>query len=82
MIWYILGIIAIIFLLLFFSKGSNAVWGGLTMGVVIGIIVAIIFLFLGKGFHWQYILKVAIVGTIIGSIAELVGIFGDKLRKK
>jgi len=82
MIWYILGIISIVLLITYGSKGSNAVWGGLTLGIIIGLIVAIFFVFMGTGFHWQTIIKVAIIGTLLGSITELWGIVGTKLFKK
>jgi gas vesicle protein len=81
MIWYILGVSSII-LLIIYSKNRNAVWGGLTAGVVIGLIVALFFLIKGSGFIWNIIVKGAIIGTIAGFTAELLGKIGDKLSKK
>jgi hypothetical protein len=71
-IWKILGIITAI-LLIFFFRTKNAAWGGLTMGIIIGFIVAVIFIFKGSGFNWSIIGKSAIIGTMIGFILELSG---------
>lgn len=74
--WTILGIITIVLLIIFFFRPQrNAVWGGLTIGIIIGLIVAIVFVFKGHGFGWHIIKKCAISGTIIGFIAELLGMF-------
>jgi len=77
-IWQILGIVAIVLLVIFW-KNKNAVWGGLTLGIIIGIIIAI---FYGNGFDWHIIGKSAISGTILGFIAELLGKGSDLLKKK
>ena len=76
-IWIILGIIALVLIIVFFKK-RTAVWGGLTLGIIVGLIVALVFLFQGKGFAWIILLEGAILGTIAGGLAELLGIFGKK----
>jgi hypothetical protein len=76
--WYILGIIALIFLIFNFWQGRNAVWGGFTLGIIGGIIVAIISVLFGNDFDFSIIWKGMIVGTLIGVIAELLGIISDK----
>ncbi|MBI5071886.1 hypothetical protein HZB93_03290 [Candidatus Falkowbacteria bacterium] len=80
-IWTILGVIAIILLIIFWKKRS-AVWGGLTIGIIIGAIVAIVYLIRGSGFNWFVVGKGAILGTIAGSIAESLGIISNFLKKK
>ncbi len=80
-IWKILGIIAII-LLITYWRSRNAVWGGLTIGVILGLIVAIFYLFVGHGFSWSIIGKSATLGTMIGFGAELLGKISDFIRKK
>ena len=80
-IWTILGIITIILLIIFWRK-RNAVWGGLTIGIVIGFIIAIFYLFKGSGFNWFIIGKSAVLGTMAGFIAELLGKISDLIRKK
>jgi hypothetical protein len=81
MIWYILGVIAIISLVVYWRK-RGAVWGGLTIGVFIGLIVSIFYLLKGKGFSWVTIGKGAILGPIAGLFAELLGMAGDYFKKK
>lgn len=80
-IWKILGIITAV-LLIVFCRRRSAVWGGLTLGVIIGFIVAIFFVFKGSGFNWYIIGKGAIAGTILGFIAELLGMASDFIKKK
>lgn len=80
-IWTILGVITIV-LLIIFRRKRNAVWGGLTIGAVIGVIIAIIYLFKGSGFNWSIVGKGAVLGTIAGFIAELLGIISDFIKKK
>lgn len=79
-IWNILGIVALITLFTF-AKSKNAVWGGLTLGVIIGIIVALIYVFKGHGFEWSIIKKSVIIGTLLGVVAELLGRASQALKK-
>lgn len=80
-IWKILGIITAVLLIVFW-RSRNAVWGGLTLGIIIGLIVAIFFLFKESGFNWFIIGKGAISGTILGFIAELLGMASDLIKKR
>lgn len=82
-IWTILGIASIFLLIICFKKfGPNSIWGGLTLGIIIGFIIAIISAIKGAGFNWYIIGKVAIIGTLSGFGAELLGIIGTKLFRK
>lgn len=76
--WIILSIIAFIALIVFLMRGPNAVWGGATIGLIIGIIMAIF----GKGFSWPIIFKPIVVGIIVGLVSELLGIFLKALKNK
>lgn len=80
-IWTALGIIIIILLVIYWRKRS-AVWGGLTIGIILGLIIAIFYLFKGRGFSWSVIGKGAVLGTMIGFIAELLGEISDFFQKK
>jgi len=71
--WKVLGVIAVILLIINFRKGQNSVWGGLTLGVIVGFIIAVILAFMGKGFNWDVILRAITVGTIVGFLADLLG---------
>lgn len=79
-IWKILGVITAI-LLIAFWRGRNAVWGGLTIGVVVGLIIVIFFAFKGSGFDWFIIGKSAILGALLGFMAELLGKVSDLIKK-
>ena len=79
-IWVILGIVAVVLLIAFWWS-RNAVWGGLTLGIIIGFIIAIIFVFKGSGFDWSIVGKSAIIGTLLGFMAELLGKLSDLVRR-
>ena len=79
-VWKILGIIVII-LLVVFGRKRNAVWGGFTIGIVIGFVVALFSVFRGDGFDWYIIGKIAVVGTVLGFVAELLGKISDYLKR-
>lgn len=73
--WIVLTVIAIL-LLIFYWQKRNAVWGGLTIGIPVGVIIAIISTIRGQGFSWIIIGKVSITGIIVGFGAELLGKLG------
>jgi uncharacterized membrane protein len=77
-LWTFLGIASIVLLVIYFRRGQNAVWGGFTGGIIIGIVVAL----LSSGFNWFIVGKGAVLGTLIGFIAELLGVLSDYLRKR
>ncbi len=82
-IWIILGIISIFLLIIYFRKfGQNPIWGGFTLGIIIGFIIAVISAIGGASFNWRIVGKIAIIGTLLGFSAELLGIIGAKLFKK
>lgn len=74
--WTILVIIALVLLAKYWGS-RNAVWGGLTLGIIIGLI----WKFVG-GTDWYILVKVATVGTLLGFGAELLGMLSDRLKKK
>jgi len=80
-IWIILGIVAVILLIIYW-RSRGAVWGGLTIGIILGLIVAIFYLFGGYGFRWSIIVKGATLGTMIGFGAELLGKISDFIGKR
>jgi len=76
--WIILSVIASIVLIVFFMRGPNAIWGGATIGLFIGIIMAVF----GKGLSWPIIYKPIVVGILIGLVVELLGVFSKALKNK
>lgn len=75
-IWIILGVASLILLAIYFRR-RNAVWGGLTAGIIIGVL----WKFIG-GTDWYIVVKAATVATLLGFGAELLGMIGDYLKKK
>jgi len=41
--WMVLGIIALVLLVLSFFRERNSIWGGLTLGLMIGALIAVFF---------------------------------------
>jgi Na+/proline symporter len=80
-IWVSSGIFAVVLLIIFWHR-RNAVWGGLTLGAIVGSIIIIFSALRESGFNWYVIGKFAIVGTLLGFIAELLGKLSDSLKKK
>ena len=79
-IWIILGVFSIILLFVFWKK-RNAVWGGFTAGIILSLLVFVLFGILGKGFNWFLIIKITILGILLGFIAEILGKASDYLKK-
>lgn len=77
--WNLLGIVSALLLLKYWST-RNAVWGGFTGGVMVGVIIAILTMIRGGELNWFIIGKGAIVGTLLGLVAELLGKLSDKMR--
>ena len=75
-IWTILAVIALILLAIYWNS-RNAVWGGLTLGIIVGLL----WKFIG-GTDWYILVKVATIGTLLGFGAELLGMLSNHLKKK
>jgi len=76
-IWLILGVASIVILLKYF-RTRNAVWGGLTAGVLIGLVWSF---FREEGFTIIFVAKSAIVGILVGFVFELLGNLGNRLKQ-
>ena len=71
----ILAIVAAVLLVLHW-KGPNAVWGGATLGVIVGLIVALI---VGD---WSLLALIFAIGTFAGTVFEWVGRLANRFRTK
>ena len=78
-IWIILGIIASVAALKYW-KNRNAVWGGFTLGILIGLVIAF-FRWEGE-FDWDLVIKTSIIGALVGLGAELLGRLSDRLKRR
>ena len=67
--WLAIFIIAGLGLLWGFGRGPNAVWGGATIGLVVGLVWGFV---VGEGF--ALILRGAAVGAVSGVVAELLAL--------
>lgn len=72
----ILAIVAGIFLLIHFNAGRNAVWGGATIGSIVGLIIALV-----TG-DWSKLTLSFAIGTLSGVLANLIGKFADAEKKR
>ncbi len=54
-------------LLVLHRKGPNAVWGGATLGVIVGLIVALVVR------DWSLLALIFAIGTFAGTVFEWVG---------
>lgn len=75
-IWTILGTISVVLLFVYWG-GRNAVWGGLTIGLIAGLLIALF-----SGFDWYIVGKGAVSGTVVGFVAEILGKTPDLIKKK
>jgi len=67
MFWQIGYIVAILMLLLYWD-GPNAIWGGASLGFLIGVVVALFC----DGFDWWLVAKSVAVTILIGTVVEFV----------
>jgi len=74
--WSVLTIIATASLVISFSKGRNAIWGGATAGLLIALVVALT----RSPFDWSIILKGVVIGVLVGVAAETLGRLSDVTR--
>jgi hypothetical protein len=65
MIWWILLAVAVLILLVHCGS-RNAVWGAATLGVLIGMVIAIF----RPGFDWWIVGKSLVISTLIGLAIE------------
>ena len=63
-------------LLVLHWKGPNAVWGGATLGLIVGLIVAIV-----TG-DWGRLALIFAIGTFAGTLSEWVGRLASRARHK
>ncbi len=64
-VWWILYALAALMLWLHWNS-RNAVWGGATLGFLIGVIVAIF----RDGFDWWLVAKIVTMATLISTVTE------------
>ena len=68
--------VAAVILLGLHWKGPNAVWGGAGLGVIVGLIVAIV-----KG-DWSLLAVSFAVGTFCGVVFEWLGRLSDRIKRR
>jgi ABC-type uncharacterized transport system permease subunit len=76
--WTVLAVLAIVAVMVFYQRGR--VWGGLSLGIIIGFVIALVYVFQGNTFAWEMIIKAAIIGALAGAITEWVGLFLKQRR--
>ena len=78
--WTILSIIALIGLVIFYKK--KAAWGGLTLGAIIGCIVAVVLMVKGQDFQVNYVKEATIVGALLGIIISIIQRIRNKQKQE
>jgi hypothetical protein len=79
--WMIAGVVALVSLGFSWQK-RNAIWGGLTIGVVLGLLFSSYLALTGSGFSWLIVTQIATVATLIGLGGELLGMASDEMKKR
>ncbi|WP_149208063.1 hypothetical protein [Flavobacterium johnsoniae] len=79
--WKILGMISLIGLIIFWKK-RNAVWGGFTLGLIVGVIISFVNFIIGKSFQFKIIGKGIIIGILFGIIVEFLGMISKKISSR
>ena len=71
--WNISAALAVLaFLVSFFIKGRNAIWGGLTLGILCTVIIYAIDFFTNEKMNWTLSKKITIVLVLTGAFFELI----------
>jgi len=73
-IFLLIGILALI--LSFFAQKRSAIWGGATLGLILGVIIGIV-----RG-DFSDILRVILIGADVGLAAELLGLLSDWMKSR
>lgn len=73
-IFLVLGVLALIYS--FVATERSAIWGGATLGLIVGIIIGIF----NKDF--SNIFRAILIGADVGLAAEILGFLGDRLRMR
>jgi len=63
-------------LLILFWRGRNAVWGGATLGAIVGLILALV------KHDWSLLALSFAIGTFVGLGAEGLGLLSNRLRRR
>lgn len=80
-IWNILALLAIILLAYsFFAMGRNAIWGGLTLGIVVGFLIGLFTLIFYGKFNWSLFKKTLVVCTLSGGYDEIAIVLKSTLK--
>jgi 4-hydroxybenzoate polyprenyltransferase len=67
-VWWVIIVAGAAALVVAAGKGPNAVWGSATIGLIVGIAVAIY----QPGFQWMTVLKGLAMGAVVGALFELL----------
>ena len=80
-IWDLFGFVAFIFLIIFFYVENNSVWAAFTLGIVVALIVAVIYLIKDGSWPWPLFKKIITIITLCGVLFELLGRMRNAIRK-
>lgn len=69
--WNVITILAVVALLLSFKKGRNSVWGGFTLGIILGLVIAVIYFFKENTFNWSIIKRTIAICVLVGFFFDI-----------
>jgi hypothetical protein len=75
--WWLISAAGIAALKYYFFQGRNAVWGGATIGAIVGVVIAVV----RPGFDWGVVGHSIVIGGFAGLVAEFLGWIGDHLKR-
>jgi hypothetical protein len=75
-IWWLISFVGTSAIQHFCFRGRNAVWGGATLGALIGVVIA----FFRDSFDWGVVGHAIVIGAVVGLAAEGLGWIADRLR--
>jgi hypothetical protein len=77
--WNIPAALAVLALLVsLFIKGRNAIWGGLTLGIICTVVVYLIDFFTNEKMNWTLAKKITIVLVLAGAFFEIAARMNKK----
>ena len=84
-IWNFLGLLAMLSLMISFTIGRNAIWGGLFVGLITSSLLAILSLVTGNGINLTLLKKWMVVMILFSTLFEIINRSAyslQKIRKK
>lgn len=57
-------------------QGRSAIWGGATLGFIVGIVLGLL-----RGNFVNILITSVVIGAALGILAEILGMLGDRMKQ-